>query len=240
MLYNTSAIAEHPPQLLLQGLNFSILNTTAFFIHLKMTRIRPFFLKVSWVFPNYLVTAMSNERACQGLDATWDVFHAVERPQVQGEIYATALPCVLPQFSRSPASLQLPKYEKDTIILSVKLSDSRMTWNKGAKLTNQRKTATGSDTEVNPISCSAFFNFDRPGKSVTWIWKQGAPLKHLTLEISVSIISVSIRYGNLTRTSNHQKSNWKVCVMRPNVVATSVSSAVTRETLSVTLFFKML
>lgn len=70
MLYNTCAIAEHPPQLLLQGLNFSILNTTAFFIHLKMTRIRPFFLKVSWVFPNYLVTAMSNERACQGLDAT--------------------------------------------------------------------------------------------------------------------------------------------------------------------------
>ena len=50
MLYNTCAIAEHPPQLHLQCLNFSILNTTAFFIHLEMTRIRPFFLKVSWVF----------------------------------------------------------------------------------------------------------------------------------------------------------------------------------------------
>ena len=169
-----------------------------------MTRIRPFFLKVSWVF---LTTwsRLSNERACQGLDATWDVFHAVERPQVQGEIYATALPCVLPQFSRSPAFLQLPRYEKDTIILSVRLSDSRMTWNKRAKLTNQRKTATGSYTEVNPISCSAFFNFDRPGKSVTWSWKQGAPWKHLTFEISVSIISVSVPYGNLTLTSHQSQ-----------------------------------
>lgn len=183
---------------------------------------------------------LSNERACQGLDATWYVFHAVEWPQDHGEIYATALPCVLPQFSRSPASLQLPRYEKDTIILSVKLSDSRMPWNKSAKPTNQRQTVTGSNTEVNPISCSAFFNFDRPGKSVTWSWKQGAPSKHFTFEISVSIISVCIPYGNLTLTGSHQKSNCRIHVMCPNVVATSVSSVVRRETFFVTLFFKMM
>ena len=170
-----------------------------------MTRIRPFFLKVSWVF----LTTWS--RLCR----TNAHVRGLTRPEMSStplsdlRFRARFMPLLCHACFHSFRALLRPcsflDMKKTPSNLSVKLSDSRMTWNKRAKLTNQRKTATGSYTEVNPISCSAFFNFDRPGKSVTWSWKQGAPWKHLTLEISVSIISVSVPYGNLTLTSHQSQ-----------------------------------